>query len=278
MFEKREVTRKAAPEEKADLINRLLEVLSTIDITQEEAKAAAADFRGIIADLHKREIGLRFNLSAGTVTQEVDVHAVINEATSQTEYYNREGNEVIELRHETSKASKEQNAMKKQIDLFEKSGELAAKLTDEMQKTFGHDVTVTVGESQANENSNEPPVNEYEQRRDELADELGVSDEQVFTASGDPSTVIPDELPDTMASVGNNSVTEEQTSVVTTDLEQSEIMYTTPQPAGAGELPMKFEDVSEKTLDINGAIAILTGTDKPLPKVSRKRKAEPVTT
>jgi hypothetical protein len=81
-----------------------------------------------------------------------------------------------------------------------------------------------------------------------------------------------------MASVGNNSVTEEQTSVVTTDLEQSEMMDTTPQPAGAGELPMKFEDVSEKTLDINGAIAILTGTDKPLPKVSRKRKAEPVTT
>ena len=81
-FEKREVTRAADATEQADLVKRLLEVLSSIDQTKEEAKSAASEYNGIIKDLHKREIGLRFNLQTGTVTQEIDVKPLINELMS----------------------------------------------------------------------------------------------------------------------------------------------------------------------------------------------------
>ena len=95
------------------MVKRLLEVLSSIDQTKEEAKSAASEYNGIIKDLHKREIGLRFNLQTGTVTQEIDVKPLINELTGYTEYYTREGVEISELRHETSSKDKEQNALQK---------------------------------------------------------------------------------------------------------------------------------------------------------------------
>jgi len=120
-FEKREVTRTASPEEKADLTQRLLEVLSSIDSTREEAKAAAAEYRGIITDLHKREIGLRFNLQTGTVTQEIDVHAVADEATGMMQYFDRNGYEVIELRHDLSQKQKSDAVQRRQLDMFTES-------------------------------------------------------------------------------------------------------------------------------------------------------------
>lgn len=120
-FEKREVTRTASPEEKADLTQRLLEVLSSIDSTREEAKAAAAEYRGIITDLHKREIGLRFNLQTGTVTQEIDVHPVSDEATGMMQYFDRDGHEVIELRHDLSQKQKSDEVQRRQLDMFTES-------------------------------------------------------------------------------------------------------------------------------------------------------------
>ena len=201
MFVKREVTRLADSQEKADLMQRLLGVLNSIDETREEAKAAAADFRAIIGDLIKREIGLRFNLQTGTITQEIEVKPLINEATGFTEYYTREGDEVQELRHRTDQKEKEAEAAKRQTSLFAEPSELAQKLQDEMQKQFGPDVTVTVGNYQStvdtfeanakpllDQISAKPAINnaqtlletgtdyvqDYEAKRDELADELGL--------------------------------------------------------------------------------------------------------
>lgn len=139
-FKKRELTRTATPEEKSELTKRLLEVLSSIDATKEEAKAAAAEYRSILSDLHKREIGLRFNLQNNTVTHEIDVHAVADEAANIMQYFDRDGNLVDELTHPLSQEERNDAAIKRQLNMFAIAEALEEKTSQnitELESAFG---------------------------------------------------------------------------------------------------------------------------------------------
>jgi hypothetical protein len=264
-FEKREVTRSASADEKADLTNRLLEVLSNIDQTREEAKAAAADYRSIITDLHKREIGLRFNLETSTVTQEIDVHPVSDEATGMMQYFDRDGNEVIELRHDLSQKQKEEAAQRRQIGLFGEPQELADLLQAGMQSTFGNDVTVSVNGFQAND------IAEFEKRMGD-------------TTNTSPAGSVP------MASVDNNEQQSNRSAeVVETDFapEQSEATAAIADPRQS-ETTTSTTQLDSTTTTINDndtfnsadldqlqAEADKSGTLPPKPEKKGKKKAEP---
>lgn len=148
-FKKHEVTRPAEPEEQADIMKRLLDVLNDIDTVKQEAKDVAKTYREQVEGLEFRKHGLRLNLENGTVTQEVEVHAVANENLGVMQYFDRDGTLIDSLTHALSNKDAEEAAAKRQLGLFGEPEKLAEHLTSEMQKVFGDDVTVTVEAEQA---------------------------------------------------------------------------------------------------------------------------------
>ncbi|MBO0950896.1 hypothetical protein [Fibrella forsythiae] len=117
-FEMRKYTRLATEEERSEQVINLLSTMTAIETKKAEAKTKAAEFKAEISSLVDREDDLRIHLEAGTFLEGVEVHAVVNEMSGNTEYYDREGNEVVPLRHPTSKQEKRNEAAKRQMSMF----------------------------------------------------------------------------------------------------------------------------------------------------------------
>ena len=226
-FKKHEVTRPATQKEKAELMTRLLDVLTSVDETEEEKKSVMSDFSSTLKGMNKRVIGLRYNLQTSTITQEIEVHAMVNENLGVMQYFDREGTLIDSLTHSLSNKEAEEAAAKRQLDMFGSDEVVGNPFVERLQAVTGDEYEVSV-------NGVPATVESYEKQRDHLAEELGVS-------VGDSD----DEQPDTFNPA---------------ELEQFQ----------AEALP----DIRD---GINGAVTILTGEDKPLPKVNKKKKPEPVT-
>lgn len=120
-FEMREYTRPATDEERAEQLANLLATMNAIDTTRSEAKTKAAEFKAQISNLEDREDDLRQHLEAGTFLEGVEVHAVIDEMSGNTEYYDRAGNLIPQLTHPTTKQERRDEAERRQMKMF--SGE-----------------------------------------------------------------------------------------------------------------------------------------------------------
>lgn len=117
-FEMKEYARPATEAEREEQVLSLLSVIKAIHTTRGAAKAAAADFKAKIEDLVVREDELRTHLEMNTFIEGVEVHAIVNEMSGNTEYWTKEGDEIIELRHPTSKQEKRDEAAKRQTSMF----------------------------------------------------------------------------------------------------------------------------------------------------------------
>jgi len=304
MFETRFFERLADEQELENLHKRHTDVLDTIDVTADEAKEVASDFRAQLKAFHEQEQNLRRNLKSGTIPVEVEAKSVANVDTGLMEYFDREGNLIPQLTHELSKADREQDALRKQLDMFGNPQKLADNIQSEMQKQFGDDVTVSVNGVQATGSdashsamfSSEGVANEFP--ADELPDlmiakgefeldettatykrvdilPVSLVDTDLINAKGDNSTVV----------ISNYEIDRNETGSDIGALSDLSTLSEVPSPDDreAEENPhgLPFDFADDKKPDIrdgiNGAIAILTGTDKPLPKNSKKRKSEPKT-
>src|SRR4051812_23787041 len=119
MFETRFFERPADEQELEHLHTRHTAVLYNIDATADEAKKMASDFRSQLKTLHEQEQNLRRNLKNGTIPVEVEAKAVANIDAGVMEYVDRDGNLIPQLTHELSKADREQDALRKQLDMFQ---------------------------------------------------------------------------------------------------------------------------------------------------------------
>lgn len=123
MFETRFFERPADDAELDHLHKRHTDVLDNIDATADEAKEVASDFRAQLKTLHEQEQNLRRNLKSGTIPVEVEAKAVANVEAGIMEYFDRDGNLIPQLTHELSKADREQDVLRKQLDMFQGSSE-----------------------------------------------------------------------------------------------------------------------------------------------------------
>ncbi|RYC70015.1 hypothetical protein [Spirosoma sordidisoli] len=263
LFEKREVTRPASPEEKGDLMKRLLEVLSQIDQTEEEKKSVVADYNSQLKDMNKRVIQLRYNLQTNTVTQEVDVHAVINEMSGMTEYYDRNGIEVIELRHKTSRKDQDEAAAKRQLAMFDEQAanpdEDVRPFTDirtaldiaDLGEAFGQTMSVSADAAR----------NDADPLQTQAATAADIRNAQPLPETGFDVSDTGTDWPDTLASVDETDTAAEPTATT------GEAGVESFDPAGL--------DLLQADANVSGALPDRQTAPKPVRKSQKKPK--PVT-
>ena len=236
-FEMRDYTRPATEEERNEQVINLLATIDSIHTTRSEAKAIASDFKAKVEDLVCREGELRHHLKNNTFIEGVEVHAVVNEMSGNTEYYDKNGTEILELRHPSNKQEKRDEAAKRQTSLFENPEELARQLQDSMN---GIDSSITVTVSHY-----DSAVDAFEAKAptstEEAADEpIDYNDLVANEKAADDALLDPAEL-----------------DSLSVDPQQPVLATTTGNP-----------DIRD---GINGFVAIMTGHDRPLPKVNRKK-------
>lgn len=208
MFETRFFERPADEQELEHLHKRHTDVLDNIDATADEAKEVASDFRAQLKTLHEQEQNLRRNLKSGTIPVEVEAKAIANLEAGVMEYFDRDGNLIPQLTHELSKADREQDALRKQLDMFQEPGDGHKVSSVTIATSTGQ--SVTLGEKLAHNDQqdstdifNTSPLGTLIGDVADLVTTPGVenlSDDQALTANGDPATSTGDEQPNEVAS------------------------------------------------------------------------------